>query len=237
MFTWGPQESGSFDPLWANVSLLLKFDDQADESTTITDSSSHADHKTATTGIDIDTGRSKFGAGSLRIVRQQPEGIIWSGTRFNRTTGNAITVEGWSRKETALASTATPMIFRLAGLTIADQVMQLTKYQTGNKVQVRFGVGDTATEHTYTPDGDGWFYWMMKIDAANVGELWLGTTLAKTFSGAPGSTGVANFALGGISAGAATAIDFNVDNLRVTQADRYPSGITSIPTDFPIGGS
>ncbi len=87
----------SGDPDFASVALLLH-GDGTDGSLTITDSSSYADHKTGVSGeVEIDTAQSKWGGASIKSIAATFTGVTWSSSRFNRSSGQAYTIELWFR--------------------------------------------------------------------------------------------------------------------------------------------
>jgi len=225
----GGSSSGG-DPLWASVALLLKFDG-TDGSTTLVDSSSYADNKTAGAGLELDTAQSKFGGSSLLAKQRNPGATTWTGTKFARPAGTGITAEGWFRRGSVVSATATPHIFMLFD-SFSNEVVSLAKYDTGNQVECRFA-GSGFTQHTYTPGGDGWVYWMVRIDNSGNAYLYLGTTQVKTGTvGTWSGAGTVYIASGNSTD--ATAITFWLDETRVTMADR--GAPASIPTDpFPVG--
>lgn len=226
----GGSSSGG-DPLWASVVLLLKFNG-TDGSASIVDSSSYADNKTAGAGMELDTAQSKFGGCSLLCDEQGPAPLTWNGIRFARPSGTGITVEGWFRKGTTVAVTATPPIFVMFDSS-ANEVIRLSQYSTGNEVECRFG-GSGFTQHAYTPGGDGWNYWCVRVDTSGNCFLYLGTTQVKT--GSIGTwIGAGTVYVGSSTSADPTAITFWMDETRMTMADRY-GGAPTLPTDqFPVG--
>lgn len=87
--------SGSGDPYFANVSLLLH-GGGADGSTTFTDSSSQANTLTRVGDTQIDTAQSKFGGSSILFDGTSDALYCDGGSEFSFGTGD-FTIEFWLR--------------------------------------------------------------------------------------------------------------------------------------------
>ena len=223
------------DSSFADVALLLKFEG-ANGSTTITDSSTNADHKTASTGMAISTAAPLFGTSSLRCVHRGPVPLQWTGSRFGRASGAAATYEGWTKRTSTTAATETPPIFILRD-GAANELFHLSQYSTGNQYTFRVGASGSFTQYAYTPDGAGKVHWAVTVKTDNTWQLWIQGELAASGSGFASSSGVGcNCLVGGSGSTDTGAITYDIDNIRVTNgsAPRYTSAFTP-PGDFPAG--
>lgn len=230
-----PTLHASGDPYWDSVLLLLKMQG-ADASLIVTDSSKYADSKVCNTGMEISTADKKWGASSLLVSQQTPLGLLWDNTRFARNSGEPFTFEGWFKSVAEVSSvTSTPLIMSLDSAA-NGLLLRFSKWSGGSRVGVRLNVGDTFDPYTYTPESDGWNYWMIRVAADGTTQCWINTTLVHS-SGNPGDwlTSGKFYLCGYSSAGSTSPITCYLGETRVTKADRYPSGIASLPSEFPVG--
>jgi hypothetical protein len=154
----------SGDPDFSSVSLLLHFEG-ANGSTTVTDSSSYADHKSCNANQSISISQSRFGASSLNITRSSPQGISWGPhARFGRTTSNVpITLEYFFKKVTALNAAASPghVYWRSQGNT--SMVFSVSQYLSGSNISFQVGILP-QTILSYTPDANGWNFFQLAVE-------------------------------------------------------------------------
>lgn len=101
-FTWPSSPTNTYDPNFANVSLLLHMDG-SNNSTTFTDNSSNAFTVTALGNAKISTAQSKFGGASALFDGDGDYLDVSSNAAFNYGTGD-FTVEFWYRSSTAPAA-------------------------------------------------------------------------------------------------------------------------------------
>lgn len=219
------------DALFANVALLAHMDG-AGGSTSIVDSSSYADNKTASTGTVITTSvPSAFSGSALQINYQNPDGIRWIGTRFARpTTATPVTIECRFRPVTLQNATQTPMIFVLRD-GFAAQMVAVAKRGDGNLYSVRWGLGAT-NDFTATADANGWVHIAICVDTSNVGRFFLNGVLRQTEAAAMGTSSGSgcDFFFAGQATGAVTTtlISAQAEECRVTIGGgaRYTAAFT-----------
>jgi hypothetical protein len=219
------------DPYFSSVVLLLKFEG-TNGSTSIVDSSSYADNKTANTDQLISTSVKRYGASSLRVDAAAPLGITWTGSRFARPSGTAWTAEGWVNIASPFNGTEAPPIFRLDGN--ISQVLQVSKTSNvAGRLSIRY-VLDTPFDVNCTPDANGWFHWAVAVQSDDVARVFLQGavvstgTLAATTSGSTCGAKVAGSTLGSYY-----PMTGYLDDTRLTMGVcRYTSAFTP-PLDMP----
>ncbi len=220
------------DPYFAYVVLLVhgNFDDE-DSTTALIDSSSYADHKTLAAGMEISALDSLFGGSSLRIADRGAVGAYWSGPRFVRPSGTPFTIETRFKPITKVASTETPLLFRLDN-NVGANVAMVSQYSTGGVIELRDD--NTAfQDFAYTADSAGWVSVAMTGDESNVSRWFLQGT--QVYAGAA-STSVTSggFFMGGHAGSTFQSILCYMAELRVTiGVARYLSNYTPAVTPFP----
>jgi hypothetical protein len=219
------------DPYFSSVVLLLKCEG-TNGSTSIVDSSSYADNKTANTDQAISTLDKRYGAASLRVTAAAPDPIVWTGTRFARPSGTAFTAEGWVNISSAFNGSEAPPIFRLDGN--VNQLLQVSKTtSTPGKLSIRYDL-NTPFDVDCTPDAGGWFHWAVAVQSDNVARVFLQGavvstgTLSSTSSGSSCGVRVA-----GTSLGSLYSMSAFLDDMRLTMGVcRYTAAFTP-PLDLP----
>lgn len=219
------------DPYWSDVVLLLRFDG-ADGSTTITDSSTFADHKTVSAGGQIiSTTNPKHGTGSLKLLQPQPYGILWSGTRFSRASGTGFSIDFWYSGNSAGYSNA-PTLFYLLD-SGGNPVMRFA--QGGlPAATMDFKVGaDASVSLTRPIDVDGRTYFVVKWGTDDVLKVYGNDTLMYSISNPTNMLGSSNLYVAGDLSNTTGSHTAYMDTFRVTQADRPATVPTTVPCNGP----
>lgn len=220
------------NPYWASVVLALNFN-AADGSTTVTDSSTFADHKTVTAGGQIISSTSpKHGSGSLKLLKANPIGILWRGTRFNRAASSGWTIDFWYTGNTAGFSNA-PVLVHFLDSTLANMFRLSQGFPSAT---MDFQVGaSAAVSLTRTTDVDGRTYIVIKWGADDYLRIYFNAVLAYSVFVPGGMIGSPYLYVAGGVSETPNAHTAYMDTFRVTQADIYPSGVT-VPTGEPCNG-
>lgn len=220
------------NPYWASVVLALNFN-AADGSTTVTDSSTFADHKTVTAGGQIISSTSpKHGSGSLKLLKANPIGILWRGTRFNRAASSGWTIDFWYTGNTAGFSNA-PVLVHFLDSALANMFRLSQGFPSAT---MDFQVGaSAAVSLTRTTDVDGRTYIVIKWGADDYLRIYFNAVLAYSVFVPGGMIGSPYLYVAGGVSETPNAHTAYMDTFRVTQADIYPSGVT-VPTGEPCNG-
>lgn len=236
--TFVPEVVEPTDPLWAQVVLLLKA--EGTDAKTVTDSSSHADHKTAGPSHDIIADRGRYGGG-LVINNHSAGGIKWTGSRFTRPAGVPMTIE-LSFKRNSSSFAGGPPLLWIYDAVNSSQLFQLSAYATFNQVSHRWGQGNAFVQYDVTADSDGWYFCVMQIDSSDNASLWVNGNLLTTQSGYVGVNPIF-LCVGGSDTTDLGSLTFPcsvaIDELRITMGALRHAGTppaTQGPT-FPVGGS
>lgn len=216
------------DPLFLSVALLLHFDG-AEGSTDIIDSSSHADHRTAGTGISVRTAHSKFGGSSLRVDQTNPAGLVYTGSRFARAVGQPLCAEFWVKNVAQTNFTSAPLILRLNDA-FGTRVFQISRYGNTGHISLTVGVG---SQNIYAGDydTDGFCHVALDVGSDDAYRFYIGGALVESGPSIPVSTGSPNFFVAGIGSVTPNPLEVYVDEVRLTMgASRYPAPFTP-PTE------
>ena len=143
----------SGDPDFASVALLLHFDG-ANNSSTVTDSSSYGDSKTLASPYVISTAQSKWGGASLLM----PDGVFdvtpatWSdSSRFARGSGQGYTIEAWVWQSPASPSGGG------IGMDDSGSVLWLLR-ATGTTNEWEVSIRDYTYSATFTATAGAWHF-------------------------------------------------------------------------------
>lgn len=229
-----PTLHASGDPYWDKVILLTKFQG-ANGSTAVFDSSQYADHKTCNTGQVISTAEKKWGVSSLHVTQEAPLALYWSAPRFDRTS-EPYTFEGWVKPVSVGAGLAAPALMGIDTSTNLP-VLRVSADANTNKLWIRLGAFDSFNSYNFTPGADGWTYWMVRVDGSGNFEAWINTTLVHAFGSMSTGTNCTVW-IGGAPPAyptSSTTVNCYIGETRITKADRYPSGVVALPTEFPVG--
>jgi hypothetical protein len=145
--------TGATDPNFSNVVLLLHFDG-ANNSSTVTDSSSYGDSKTLASPYVISTAQSKWGGASLLM----PDGVFgitpatWSyDSRFGRGSGQGYTIEAWVWQSTGSPSGGG------IGMDDSGSVLWLLR-ATGTTDEWEVSIRDYTYSATFTVTAGAWHF-------------------------------------------------------------------------------
>ncbi len=221
------------DPHYASVVLLANFNG-ADGSTTITDSSTYADHKTCSAGESLSNTESKFGGTSLQVLMRNPSGFNCSGTRFARPSGTGYTLEFWYKRVSSVNATAAPILLQLND-GFGGPIITIAQYTNVDSLSFRVSTG-AVDVYAFTPGADGWIHVACSIGADDVARFYIEGVLKKS-EGVGGSAGTWTLYVTGTGPETPTAQEVYMDALRITQGvDRYPSAFTPPTQAFCYDG-
>lgn len=220
--------TGSGDPYWANVVLLLHMDG-TDASTTFTDHSSSAKTVTANGNAQIDTAQSKFGGASGLFDGTDDYLTVADSADWDFGTGD-FTVEGWFRFSVHTS------IMTLVGNYLNSTVGWSFQVRSDTNT-IRLGNGDTALiDVSWTPNNGVWYHIAISRSGTSLRAFVDGTQVGSTATNSTNITGSTQ----SLSIGALFFVsyiqDYNgwMDDLRITKGvARYTSNFTAPSEAFP----
>lgn len=216
--------TGSGDPYWANVVLLLHMDG-TDASTTFTDHSSSAKTVTANGNAQIDTAQSKFGGASGLFDGSGDYLSLTSHADFNFGTAD-FTIEGWVRFNSLTGAQSLISNYQNTsnGFSLEMSASKLQFNATGDGVDSQ-GVTTLSTGQLY--------HWAVAREGTNL-RLFLDGQVEDTDTNSANITSTAILALGRLGSINADYLNGWLDDVRITKGvARYTANFTVPSAAFP----
>lgn len=226
------------DPHWANVTLLMKFED-VDASTTFTDSSTVNCAFSVTGNAQIDTAQFKFGASSYLgdgtgdRITQNP---VSHSYRFGT---NDFTIEGFFRPAATSATSRVPVSVWSNTINLGSWQVYYTPNGASGLLGFQYGTGASssiAVQATVTINANTWYHFAVDKDAADKIRVYLDGVMIASQTESTSMAGNSQALRIGDNGSAGNSVNGHLDNIRITETvARYASdsGFTVPVTDYP----
>ncbi len=209
------------DTYWSSVSLLLPFDG-TNGSDALVDESDNAGDRTITDGALLSTAQSKWGGASLNLTWPSIDVTRWTGTPFNRTSGQAATIEGWLYVPTGTSD---------GGLIWEVGNHAVDFGYSGAELNVLTGA-EFLESHTLTRDA--WHFLQMRVQDDDTWDFLVDGSVLQSGTGLGSwSTGFSIGAQIGFEGVSTPSTSYYIDDVRFTKGYARPTTIPSAA--FPIG--